>query len=261
MFVAFDAHDPSLPGLFRSLNLEPECREALVKLAEEVRQLAEQRDHEAEFEAMVTRAKGLPVLAPAFRQPKPKRDRHGMHIVRAALPLAAAAAFFRSHARHAIVTAAVAAIGAAGALSPDLIPQAPAAQVPHVHHALRHHRAPGLMVPVVVVPPRRRRRPDRDADDMAKRARPSPSATVPGPGPSPAVTPLPLPSVTPPPAPSPVPTCIHLTGHHCHDGDLLEGVRDSAGPFTATIVNHAPVRLAGRPPCGTPARVSMREGR
>lgn len=163
---------------------------------------------------------------------KPRRDRHGMHIVRGAVPVAAAGAFLRAHARHAAAAAALAVIGTAGALSPDLMQPAPAAQVP-ARHAARHHHGSAPVTPPAAVPRRKRRRTGTAAVHGSAPPRPSPGASAaPSPSPGPDPTAAPVPSVTPAPLPTlplPSPTCPDLTGHHCHaPGDLVEGVTGKA---------------------------------
>ena len=240
MFVAFDAQGPSLPGVFRSLNLDPECQEALVRLAEEVRRLTEQRDHEAEFEAMVTRAKGLPLAPPLppppKRKPRTPPEKRWLRAVPAFVAGSAANWLLRSQWHRRLATGAlIAAVGTGAALSPDLMAPAPAAQVPHARHTARHHHggAPGV-VPVAPDRRKRRRRPAAAASSAPPRpsrsASPAPSPLATDPDPVPTVTPVPLPSPTLPlPVPLPSPSCLPLHGHHCHPGDVLEPLEEVTG--------------------------------
>lgn len=236
MFVAFDAQGPSLPGVFRSLNLDPECQEALVRLAEEVRQLTEQRDHEAEFEAMVTRAKGLPLASPLPPPPKRKpRTPPEKRWLWAVPGMVTAGLLAGRWWRRAIAGTATAAVLTAGGLSADLMAPAPAAQVPAHHRIHRRHGTAPAAVPLPLPPRKRRRKPDAVAGSPPPRpsrsASPSPSATDPDPGPSPTVTPLPVPSptVVPLPVPLPTPSCLPPHGHHCHPGDVLEPLEEVTG--------------------------------
>ena len=178
---------------------------------------------------------------PSFSQAKPKRDRHGMHIVRGMPVLAAGMVvnwLLRSRWHRRLATSAlIAAVGTGAALSPDLMAPAPAAQAPVHHHAVRHHHGTDpAAVPVAPDRRKRRRRPAATAHGSAppqpaRSAGPSPSPAA-TPDPDPGVTPLPVPSVTvSPPVPLPTPTCLPLHGHHCHGGDILnplEGVPGKA---------------------------------
>lgn len=202
-------------------------------VAEVVRQeIAAERDRAQQRIDEIMAAAGQP-LPPAPK--RPKRDRHGMHVVRGCAVLAGAGAAWlvRSRFRRFAAGVATVALVTGGTLSPDLMEQAPAAQVPAVHHHAVHHRhRDGAVVPPVI-PARRKRRRSVHASSVSSGAPPRPSASPSPSQASPDPDPHPLPSVTVPP--SPLPTCLDLTGHHCHDdgGIIRSVVGDATGVLRA----------------------------
>lgn len=209
--MSLDAPQPSLPELFRSLNIAPDYKHALVALAEQVERNAAALEHEAEHEQMLARAAQA---IPWPRHAQPKRDRHGMRLVAigaiatagawAALRAAAAWAL-RSGVRRGVTAAAAVAVGGTAIVAaPDIAHSAhpvPAAvhEAPLLPaHLPRHHQRahpPGEGAPALARA--RRRRPDHDpAAETRERpdAEPTPS---PSPSPSISATPSPLPSITP----------------------------------------------------------------
>ena len=71
-----DASGASLTDLFRALNVAPDYKEALVRLAEEVSQLKRER----EVQEMLSGAESPP--GPPPRGPRHKRDRSHLQVVK-----------------------------------------------------------------------------------------------------------------------------------------------------------------------------------
>ena len=156
-------------------------------------------------------AMALPEGAPRHAA-RPKRDRHGMYLVRA-VPAAALFAVgrwaFRSGVHRAVSTAALVAVaGSATVAAPSLMmaPPSPvkAAVVTHHPHRDHHRRRPRPAAPAVPVPlpgpvtaHRAARHEGDDGEDVT--ATPSPSPTSPSPAPSATATGTGMPT----PGPSP----------------------------------------------------------
>ena len=170
--------------------------------------------------------------------PSPKRDRHGLHLVRDAAggtaALAALFSFLRSPlargTHRAVSLAMVGALGAAGTVAgPSLLAPSPspahAAAVVPAHHGHHHARWRASMLNVDPPDAPVHHARHRHAVGVVPAASPSASPGASGqPAPSPAPTlPVAVPSptlpVVPPPLPSPSPTACH--GKHCHGGDDL----------------------------------------
>jgi hypothetical protein len=220
--VSLDASHSSLSDRIRSLNFAPDLREVLAELADRTEQ--EPAAHEAEYEAMIDRARQSASAAPA-RCPRHKRDRHGMYLIPggaavAALILAAWRWAWRSGAHQAVTTAVAAAVVSAATVpvavsvmpygSPAGSPLPAAAR--HLHS--RHDQSPAAS-PVMEPPRRRRKRAGHHHVTEHARVRSAVSPPVPSPT---ATDPVPSPTPTDPdPSPSPTESSSGPVGQAVND--------------------------------------------
>ena len=90
--MPFDATGASLPELFRSLNMAPDYKYALVQLAEHVARL----EHEREHQEMLFEAEGHPP-APLPPGPRHKRDGPRLRVIKGGLAAFAPVAVLLAH--------------------------------------------------------------------------------------------------------------------------------------------------------------------